>query len=99
MFLFSAQEKAAAAQNTPTARDVAILSGETGTGLTCRTRNATTAFNRVIHAKDQVVRLERQLGIAARWTANSTDYMCVAEFVKHRKSLRAVDDLEHLVVQ
>jgi hypothetical protein len=94
-----AQERAAAAQNTPAARDRAILAGETGTGLTRRTRNQTTAFNRTVRAEEQLVKLERQLAIMDRWTADSADYIRVTDFIKHRKYLRAVDNLERLVVQ
>jgi hypothetical protein len=94
-----AQELAAAAQNTPAARDRAILAGETGAGLTRRTRNQTTAFNCTVRAEEQLVKLEQQLAITDRWTADSADYIHVTDFIKHRKYLRAVDNLERLVIQ
>ena len=86
-------------QNTPDARDRGILAGETSKDLTRRTRNHTTAFNRTIHAEEQLVRLEQQLDITDWWTADSANYIRVTEFIKHRKYLRAVDNLERLVVQ
>ena len=81
------------------ARDRAILAGETGAGLTRRTRNHTTAFNRTVRGEEQLAQLEQQLAITDRWTADSADYICITEFIKHRKYLRAVDNLERLVVQ
>lgn len=89
----------AAAKNTPAARDQAIALGAIGKDLTKLTRDSTTAFNCVTRADEQLSKLEQQLDITERWTANSPEYLDVTHFIQRRKYLRAVDTLEALVVQ
>jgi hypothetical protein len=45
------------------------------------------------------LKLEQQLGITERWTADLPEYLDVTHFIQHCKYLRAVDTLEALVVQ
>lgn len=97
--ILSAQEKVAAAKNTPAARDQAIAAGVVGKDLTKLTRDSTTAFNRVTRSDEQLAKLEQQLDITERWTADSAEYVNVTEFIQRRKYLKAVDTLEALVVQ
>ncbi|KZP18222.1 hypothetical protein FIBSPDRAFT_1046284 [Athelia psychrophila] len=96
---FRAEADVAAAANTPSARDRAILRGAIGRDLTKLQRAQTTAFNRVSRAEDLLASLEANLGIVETWTPESADYIHTQTYVKNRKYLRAIDALEALVVQ
>lgn len=75
------------------------MRGAIGKDLTKLQRTQTTAYNRVVRAEDNISTLEANLGITDTWTADSSDYIHIQNYIKNRKYLRAVATLEALVVQ
>lgn len=59
----------------------------------------TKAKNRLDVAMQAVEAIEHALGIEERWMPNSSEYVATQLYVKNRRFIRAVDELERLVVQ
>ncbi len=59
----------------------------------------TKARNRLEVAERTVETVERTLEIAERWKEGSDEYEAALEYVHNRRFIRAVDELERLVVQ
>ncbi|KIM62949.1 hypothetical protein SCLCIDRAFT_24546, partial [Scleroderma citrinum Foug A] len=59
------------------------------------------AERRVRSQQDRVEDLEEQLGIepTRRWTSDQREYVEMREYSRHRQFIRAVEELENLVVQ
>jgi len=59
------------------------------------------AERRVRSQQDRVEDLEEQLGIEPtdRWTPEMHEYVEMREYSRHRQFIRAVEELENLVVQ
>ena len=62
-------------------------------------RAKTMALNCLTRAEDHVKDLEQQLNITKPWTSDSPGYIQTALFIQQCKYLKAVDNLERLVVQ
>ncbi len=59
----------------------------------------TKARNRLEIAERAVDTIERTLNISTRWTEDSDEYREARVYVQNRKFIRAVEELERLVVQ
>ena len=60
-------------------------------------RNA--ALRKLQLAEAALEDIERRMGISERWTEDSAEYKEAQAYVKNRRFIRAVDQLERLVVQ
>lgn len=58
-----------------------------------------TTLNHVTCAEENLKRIEQQLGVTETWTASCALYIETKAFIQNCKYLRAVDNLERLVVQ
>ena len=43
--------------------------------------------------------LEHRLGLSAQWTPRDEEYQRVAKYIKQRRFIRVIEELERLVVQ
>ncbi len=59
----------------------------------------TKAKNRLEVATQAVETIERALGIEERWAETTSEYIATRLYVENRHFIRAVDELERLVVQ
>ena len=69
---------------------------------TKRSHAARRAAERQVRSQqDRVEDLEEQLGIepTRRWTLDQREYVEMREYSRHRQFIRAVEELENLVVQ
>jgi hypothetical protein len=73
--------------------------GYTGNQISRITTQYRTTFERWEAKKELVLRYEEEHNINARWAPTSQEYLDALVVVQERKYLRAIDDLERLVVQ
>jgi hypothetical protein len=57
------------------------------------------ALRRLELAMNVVGDLERRMGLSERWMPESEQYISAAAYLQNRRFIRAVDELEGLVVQ
>lgn len=57
------------------------------------------ALRKLQHAEEAAIDMERRLGITARWTDDSPEYKEAFAYVQNRRFIRAVEELERLVIQ
>lgn len=100
LILFNSEEfNVAAAKNSMRSRDIAIMQGAKGPELRKLQSNHTWALNRLNRAEEHVKNIETQLGLLESWTPDSPEYIQTAVYMSNTKYLKAVDNLERLVVQ
>jgi hypothetical protein len=73
--------------------------GYTGKQITRIVTQYRTTFERWRAKNDEVLRYEEEHNIIARWAPTSQEYLNALIVVQEQKYLRAIDDLERLVVQ
>lgn len=76
-----------------------IERGFTGKEITKITTQYRTTFQRWQAKNLEVLRYEEEHDIETRWAPTSQEYLNALTIVTERKYLRAIDDLERLVVQ
>jgi hypothetical protein len=95
----SVEFKTAAAKNSMQGRDIIIAQGGKGPELRKLQSDHTWALNRLTHAEELVKNIENQLGLLESWTPDSPEYIQTAVLISNAKDLKAIDNLEQLVVQ
>lgn len=75
------------------------MHGATQKELAALQRDQATTLNHVTCAEENLKRIEQQLGVTETWTASCALYIETKAFIQNCKYLRAVDNLERLVVQ
>lgn len=79
--------------------DIYISQGFSKGNITAIKRNHTITVCKYVLLEDECRALEDELDIAERWTPGTADYEMAIKQLAVRQYQKAVDDLEHLVVQ
>ncbi|EPT04892.1 hypothetical protein FOMPIDRAFT_1045565 [Fomitopsis schrenkii] len=97
--LADAHTKKARAAEESAKIDIYISQGFSKGNITAIKRNHTITVCKYVLLEDECRALEDELDIAERWTPGTADYEMAIKQLAVRQYQKAVDDLEHLVVQ